>query len=364
MLAMRVKRKAYQLEMQIKEMAKRGAAPVEFVQKAKQVRSLVERHKLREAEKLLDRTLALVDEEVSAGIIGNSPGRKGPSRRGAPDANRVGKYFKNPRHVKLHGYPEYMNAMEPFLSRDGKYLFWNSLNKIEIVNTNIYYATRINDFEFQFVGEVEGVNTKALEVVPAMDRNGNFYFVSPRPMQGPRRISYVGKFDDGKVTDIHLTPGITPKAAGWLNMDSEISADGQTKYYTHSEFRTKRGFPDTSYFVIGRKGPDGTFSDDPNSAKILGGVNDGKIQYAAAISEDELELFFTRMDEEKLKRKQPPFTIYRATRNSKTSNFEPPEPLTVFTGMFEAPTVAPGGKRLYYHQKVGDRWEIWTVERK
>jgi len=69
--------------------------------------------------------------------------------------------------------------MEPFLSRDGKYLFFNNSNDPR-VNTNLHWATRIDDLTFQYKGEIQGVNTNALEGVPSMDRNSVFYFVSNR----------------------------------------------------------------------------------------------------------------------------------------------------------------------------------------
>ena len=63
------------------------------------------------------------------------------------------------------------DAMEPFLTRDGKFLFFNNLNESG-VNTNLHWAERVDDLHFKYRGEIEGVNTAALEGVASMDRFG------------------------------------------------------------------------------------------------------------------------------------------------------------------------------------------------
>jgi len=57
--------------------------------------------------------------------------------------------------------------MEPFLARDGKYLFFNNLNEPS-VNTNLYWAEPVDDLTFQLKGEIGGVNTPALEGVASI----------------------------------------------------------------------------------------------------------------------------------------------------------------------------------------------------
>ena len=41
------------------------------------------------------------------------------------------------------------NIMEPFLSRDGNILLFNNLNSLP-ENTNLHWATKINDTTFQY----------------------------------------------------------------------------------------------------------------------------------------------------------------------------------------------------------------------
>src|SRR5277367_744711 len=67
--------------------------------------------------------------------------------------------FQNPQRITIEGYED--DAMEPFVTRDGKYLFFNNLNEPR-VNTNLFWAERVDDLHFKFRGEIKGVNTPAL----------------------------------------------------------------------------------------------------------------------------------------------------------------------------------------------------------
>src|SRR3984957_18130740 len=75
----------------------------------------------------------------------------GASSVDAPDARHHFGVFTNPQPVTIEGYSE--DAMEPFVSPDGHYLFFNSSNAV--VPTNLYYATAVDDtgLTFQFQGE-------------------------------------------------------------------------------------------------------------------------------------------------------------------------------------------------------------------
>ena len=78
------------------------------------------------------------------------------------DTNQ-GPEFDQPIKVTVNGYSG--NLMEPFLSRDGNILLFNNLNSLP-ENTNLHWATKINDTTFQYKGEIAGVNTTELEGVP------------------------------------------------------------------------------------------------------------------------------------------------------------------------------------------------------
>jgi len=73
------------------------------------------------------------------------------------------------------------DTMEPFLSPDGNYLFFNSLNNS--INTKLYYAKKVNDSTFNFVGELNGTNQTTephLDAVADLDSEGNLLDINKR----------------------------------------------------------------------------------------------------------------------------------------------------------------------------------------
>ena len=110
----------------------------------------------------------------------------------APDAKPTFGVFTNPQPVTIEGYSQ--DAMEPFISPDGNYLFFNNSNSAP--STNLYYATRIDDLTFQFQGEIGGANSGGLTLtaVPSMDVNNIFYFISNRSYAQTFSTIYSGIF--------------------------------------------------------------------------------------------------------------------------------------------------------------------------
>jgi len=259
--------------------------------------------------------------------------------------------FGNPERITIRGYSGH--AMEPFVTRDGRYLFFNNSNDPS-VNTNLRYAERINDLAFEYKGEVAGVNTQALEGVPTMDKNGAFYFVSTRSYRETLSTIYQGRFSNGAVTGVKIVEGISEKAPGRVNFDVEVSADGRTFYFVDGVFSGKPT-PDKADIAIAVRG-DAGFRRLSGSAELLKNVNTDDLEYAACISPDELELFFTRVG------KSGP-AIYRSTRKNVTQPFDPPERVAATRGFVEAPALSPDGRSLYYHLKEGERFVIYRVSR-
>jgi Tol biopolymer transport system component len=259
--------------------------------------------------------------------------------------------FGNPARITIRGYSGH--AMEPFVTRDGRYLFFNNSNDPS-VNTNLHYAERINDLAFEYKGEVAGVNTQALEGVPTMDKNGAFYFVSTRSYRETLSTIYQGRFSNGAVTGVKIVEGISEKAPGRVNFDVEVSADGRTLYFVDGVFSGKPT-PDKADIAIAVRG-DAGFRRLSGSAELLKNVNTDDLEYAACISPDELELFFTRVG------KSGP-AIYRSTRKNVTQPFDPPERIAAIRGFVEAPALSPDGRSLYYHLKEGERFVIYRVSR-
>ncbi len=290
---------------------------------------------------------------ILACVLGASCGHAPRPEAAAPATLEFG----NPERVAILGYGG--EAMEPFLSRDGKVLFFNNLNEPQ-VNTNLHWAERVDDLHFLYRGEIQGVNTAALEGVPSMDRDGNFYFVSNRSYDQTASTLYRGKFANGSITGIELVPGVSLSKPGIVNFDAEISADGNTLYFVESQFSIFHQ-PKSAIILIARRSGN-TFVRDPASEAILKTVNDpDALNYAPATTADELEIYFTRVNKDHPEVHGPQILV--AKRANRALPFGPPLRIRAITGFVEGPTLSPDEKSLYYHRKDDGHFVIYRVMR-
>jgi hypothetical protein len=262
--------------------------------------------------------------------------------------------FQRPERVTIANYSG--DAMEPFLTHDGRYLLFNNRNDPS-VNTNLHYAERIDDLHFANRGEIQGVNTDALEGVSSLSCDGTLDFVSTRSYKDTFSTIYRARFSKGVATNVEIVPGISRRTPGWVNFDAEISADGETLYSVDSQF--KNGMPATADIFIAKKHGD-VFERVPDSDAALKLVNTKALEYAPAISSDGLELFFTRV--EKITATAEP-RIWRAARKSIHDPFGEPQLVSAITGFAEGPTLSPDGLSLYYHAREGRKFVIFRVTR-
>jgi hypothetical protein len=270
--------------------------------------------------------------------------------------------YVNETPVVVVGYTG--DIMEPFLSRDGRVLFFNN-NNAPPDKTDIHYAAAKSDGTFIYRGLLAGANSKKLDGVPTMDKARRFYFVSLRDYDKTQSTIHVGKFTGGRVSGAHLVPGnISLGKAFWFNMDVEASADGSRLYSTDNRLRFLfgGGVSRSDLFVAERRG--GAFYRADNSDEIFANINTDMLEYAAAITSDEQTIFFNRTDMKALRRKDiRGIGIYRATRASPDGVFGKPERVEAITGFVEAPTISPDECILYYHRKVPGRFILYKVTR-
>ncbi len=266
--------------------------------------------------------------------------------------------FTNEQIVAIIGYAG--DAMEPSISRDGQYLFWNSLN--DAISTGVYYAKRIDDANFQFVGEVANVNgvPPRLDAVASMDSDGNFYWVSLRNYPDIFENYQRGKFSDGTVTDIAPVKGdFYKRSPGWLIMDAEVSSDGELLFFVNAKFEGGV-LPVESIIGFARR-VNGEFIRDANSDQLLRNINTEKhLEYAPSLSADGMELFFTRARGTGIFMKTH---IYSSRRNSLTEAFGKPEPIDIRGNGIEGPSISSDGRTLYYHKKDGQHFRIFKMTR-
>ncbi len=263
-----------------------------------------------------------------------------------------GTAFGAPQPVIIAGY--HGDAMEPFISRDGRYLFFNDSNAPGN-NTDLFVATHIDAHTFAFRGRLAGIDSPALEAVPSMDLFGNFYFISNRSYDTTLSTVYRGRFSNGAVPGAALVAGLAERTRGLVIFDAEISPDGATLYFAEGVF--SGGPPESAGIVIAHGSPGGAFARDPSSALLMEQVNAGSYSYAPSVSASGREIFFTKRDASGV-------GIYRATRATVTAAFGVPQKLPAIAGFSEAPSLSMDGKTLYYHHREDDgTFRIYCVTR-
>ncbi len=269
--------------------------------------------------------------------------------------------FSSEIDVTINGLS--FDAMEPFISPNGNYLFFNNLN--DGINTKLYYATKLNDSTFNYIGELNGVNqitSPHLDAVGDLDAVSNFYWTSTRNYPLELDNLFHGTFNNGNVTNIGRVHGdFNKNIPGWLVMDHGISYDGQFLYYNNARFDGSncQGVCETE-LGIAQKINDSTFNKMVNSAIILQNIIDTSYNYyAPCISSDNLELYYTRYPRDTI----TPSTLFEicvAVRSIPTDNFSTPMVLfsELIFDLIEAPTLTTDKKIIYYHKKIVDSHKI------
>lgn len=316
------------------------------------VKPLFDDGKATEAEAELDRLLERLGGEKP--LPADEKPLAGSEKSRAADDYQA---FQNPERVVVKGYDG--EVVDPFISRDGHYLFFNTTH-FEPSKTALYYADRIDDLTFVYKGKIGGVNLDGvLTAVSSMDRDGNFYFISPRSHEGALATIHRGKFKDGVVTDIRPVLGLN--RPGQISFDVEITADGSTLYFvdaTMSGSKAPGAGPKSSHLAIAIRDGDGV-KRLQNSAELLAKVNTTEnLEYGACTSADGLELFFDRFTVS-----SKSFGIWRAVRTSVGVPFGTPQRVAALDGFVEAQTLSPDGRSLYYQKREGDRFVFYRVTR-
>jgi hypothetical protein len=249
------------------------------------------------------------------------------------------------------------DAMEPFLSVDENVLFFNSLNAGG--NTNLYYAIRVNDSTFTYVGLVNGTldtSSNHLDAVASMDSTNRFYWVSLRNYPNVFENLQSGFYNGASVGNIKRVYGnFNIPSLGWLIMDAAISHQGTNLYYCNAFFdfvnnSCGAGIPCSASIGVAQKVNDSTFNKLPNTNAVFALVNDTNfLVYAPQVTHDGLELYFTRLLKNTFNTQ-----VCVAVRNTINDNFSAPQIIHQNNGFApEGPTINANKTKLYYHQKDG-----------
>ena len=266
--------------------------------------------------------------------------------------------FGNPERVTIQGYNG--DAMEPFVTPDGRYLLFNNSNDPK-VDTNLHFAERIDDTHFAYRGEIEGANSPKLDAVPTVDASGTLYFVSTRSYDETLSTIYRAHFAEGKIDSPQIVEGVSLNTRGQVNFDVGVSRDGLLLIAVDGTF-SGGGVPDAADLVLLNRSGD-RFLRYPDSQKIFATVNTEALEYAPALSADGLDLYFTRFAPSWLIFLSDPPAIFVAHRNDTHEPFGMPERIAAIQGFVEAPSLSPDERSLYFHKKGETRFEIWRVTR-
>lgn len=247
--------------------------------------------------------------------------------------------------------------MEPFISRDGETLFFNNRNGPND-QTDMFWASRVDATHFRFRGPIEGANSAELDGVPSLARDGTFAYISPRVADGRAATIWTGRWTGSTVAAPVLNPALTPGRWPLFNMDAELSADGARLYI--ADTRWAAPIPRASDLRLAVLTEDG-WRRAPRFSHWFDNVNTRRsLEYAPATSENELELYFTRLTTHFLA--PPTLEILVATRRSSTDAFSGPARIAAINGFVEGPTVASDGA-LYYHQKIDEMHVLMRTPR-
>ena len=284
--------------------------------------------------------------------------------------------FKNPEPVKIEGLPHGFSSTpisteEPFLSRDGRFLFFNSAQSEN--NKDLHYAERI-DNRWLYRREMgPGVNSKKeVEGNPTMDRSNNFFYVDSGVEVMVRRARF--STADGALCDVRDFEAMPRREVKLFsqkvhgNMGVEVGADGHLIFFSRATWDMnglKIGrILASDILQIRRTGNQYTF-DEREARRVLRHINTDDLEYAASISSDGLELFFTRLALSDIKPGTVRSGIYRTSRKTLIDPFGESELIeAIGTNDFvEGPAISADEQELYYHKRVGDKFRLYKVSR-
>ncbi len=250
--------------------------------------------------------------------------------------------------------------MEPFISRGGDFLFFNS-NGGGPTDKDLFYATFVDGATFQYEGAIADINTAAVDGAPSLDAADTFFYVSTDGYSPPAAIATlrVGTWNGTTVPGSVPLDTLTIATPLILYFDIEAGADSSTLYLSRGDFRSGGGVPSSADIVVAVDSGGG-FALDPNGAAVMANVNTDMLEYAPAISADGLEIFFTRFDPETAEAR-----IYRSVRSTGSGAFGAPQLVIAIEGFVEGPAFSPDEKSLYYHRKKTgtEQYEIYRVTR-
>ncbi len=292
---------------------------------------------------------------VGAALLAIGPGAAATVSSMAPGMED--RSFRTAEPVEIAGFAG--DAMEPFVTRDGRWLIFNTRNGPRDP-TDLMLARRIDDRHYAFVGPLAGANSKSLDGVGSVDRDGGFFFVSNRDYDRSGNTLWTGRFADGVVSDVRpLATDFTPKRLLRLNIDLEISADGSELYVAENRWNLFRGRPASSHLAVSRRVGE-RYERRVDSDRLMQAINGDALDYAPATSADRLTLYFTRWNP-RILGDVPRLMVSR--RGSIDAAWGAPQHIVAAAGFVEGATIVPGECGVLYHARIGEAYRLFVIRR-
>lgn len=275
--------------------------------------------------------------------------------------------------VEIDGYSA--NAMEPKITADQGVLFFNDKPATDS-QMNIHYAVKQWNGRYLYIGTVPGtVDTSSLDGVPAVDRNGVFYFTSLRNYTSSYQSLYRGQVAVLGVNSLQIN-GVTAadnsassKVNGTIDMDMDVSWDGLWAVVSRAQF-AGNPFPEVSRLHLFQIASSqlSTYSQSEVILAELNKLTNGSCRlYAPNLSSDLKELYFTVLEPKDSSNSSFNFSIVVSKRNSSTEAFSTPQVISAISGVVEGPSISDNdsGKTLFYHKfdTQSGRFKIYKVSR-
>lgn len=277
--------------------------------------------------------------------------------------------FINEQKVEILWYD--WDAMEPYISRDEKYLFFNdNWTKTE---KDLFYAEKVDDTTFKYIWEVKWVNTDEVDWNPTMDENYNFYFITTKYLTEENSLDtiYWWVFDNWELKnikrvkwDINNWEIVENNKYIWINMGVEITRDWNEMYTSYAKFKVWEIFPTEGYIKYAIKTKD-WFEIAKNQDDIMKNINTNyAVEYAWEVSDNWLDIFYSQVEFWKV----PKFRLLHSSRNNKNEAFWIPklinEPFKDDENAFvEGPTLSSDWKKLYYYKLDKWKFSIFMLEK-
>ena len=180
--------------------------------------------------------------------------------------------------------------------------------------------------------------------------------------------------EDGNLNSIEELEGIPKRKIMFFkqkicgNMGVEVSTDGSYLFFSRATWDLNGfkigGIAESDIFFLKKQNGRYVYN-ETEALNIMKNINTSDLEYAASISADGLEIFFTRLKLEELIKGNIRSMIMHSTRNDVYEPFGIPEIIEAIgsSDFVEGPAISADDKVLYYHKREGVKNHLYEVSR-